>query len=403
MALYGARRALLTRPRTLLGSERNGFAVDFANDNVLIRDTTTPANNFRGTVQAAIDAGIFSFTRATAAARFNSSGLYESIGSGVWRRHYDQVSLKPLGFLSEGLRTNLALWCRDFTNAAWTKSNMTTAKTATGIDGVANSASTLTATAANATALQAITSGSSARITSMWVKRRTGTGTVNITHDNGTTWTAVTVTSLWTQVSNPSTTASNPTVGVRIVTSGDAIDVDFFQHETGANASSPIATTSATVARNGDVLTMALSKIPFSTTEGTLHARVYTTALGSVYDLSLDDASANNQIAIRTSGGGGRQRVVTSASSLVANLTAGSSVAGNLNKDCMTWKLDDFHGAYESAEYTPDTAGAVPTGLTTARFGHNVGGAAQVFGSLSSVVILPRALSQAECDLRVAA
>lgn len=403
MAFSGARRALLTPPRTLLGRERSGFAVDFANDNVLIRDPATSSNNFRGTVQQAIDAGVFSFTRATAAGRFNSSGLYESVGSGVWRRHYDPLTMKPLGFLSEGLRTNIARWCRDFTNAAWTKSNMTTAKTATGIDGVANSASTLTATAGNATALQAITSGSSARITSMWVKRRTGTGAVNITHDNGTTWTAVTVTDRWTQVSNPSTTAANPTVGVRIVTSGDAIDVDFFQHETGFPASSPIATTSAAVSRNGDVLTMALSKIPFSTSEGTFFTRITTAASSSAYDLSIDDGSAVNQMAVRTSGGGGRQCVVISASSLVANLSAGSSVAGNFNKDCVAWKLDDFHGAYEGGEYTADTAGAVPTGLATVRFGHNVGGAAQITAPIASVVLLPRALSQAECDLRVTA
>jgi hypothetical protein len=69
----------------------------------------------------------------------------------------------PLGLLVEEARTELTLYNRDFTNAAWTKSNMTTAKTATGPDGVTNSASTLTATAGNATALQAITSTSAAR------------------------------------------------------------------------------------------------------------------------------------------------------------------------------------------------------------------------------------------------
>jgi hypothetical protein len=80
--------------------------------------------------------------------------------------------------LVEEARTNLCLYSDDFTNAAWVKSNLTAAKTATGPDGVTNSASTLTATAANATAQQAITSASAARITSMFVKRRTGTGAV---------------------------------------------------------------------------------------------------------------------------------------------------------------------------------------------------------------------------------
>jgi hypothetical protein len=61
------------------------------------------------------------------------------------------------GILVEEARTELCLHNSDLTNAAWTKSNLTTAKTATGPDGVANSATTCTATAANATALQAIT------------------------------------------------------------------------------------------------------------------------------------------------------------------------------------------------------------------------------------------------------
>lgn len=145
--------------------------------------------------------------------------------------------------------TNLTLWSRDLTNAAWTKSNVTAAKTATGVDGVSNSATTLTATAGNGTCLQAITSSSSARRTSAFVKRRTGSGTINMTHDNGTTWTAVTVTGSWTRVEIPSQTLANPTIGFRLVTSGDEIDVDIVQHETGAVVTGPIVTTSVTASR----------------------------------------------------------------------------------------------------------------------------------------------------------
>ncbi|PAQ09742.1 hypothetical protein, partial [Mesorhizobium temperatum] len=85
-----------------------------------------------------------------------------------------------LGILTEDQRVNLALWGSDLTNAVWVKTNITAAKTATGITGVANSATTLTATAANGTALQSITSASASRITYCWIKRRTGTGTVEM-------------------------------------------------------------------------------------------------------------------------------------------------------------------------------------------------------------------------------
>lgn len=152
----------------------------------------------------------------------------------------------------------------------WTPSNLTTSYTATGPDGVANSASTLTATAANATALQAITSASSSRLTSVYIKRRTGSGNIDLTQDNGTTWTTQTVTSSWTRVALAAVTSTNPTVGIRIVTSGDAVDVWCFQHETGTVATSPIITYGAAVARAADDLQIPNAQIPAAVTELTI-------------------------------------------------------------------------------------------------------------------------------------
>lgn len=161
------------------------------------------------------------------------------------------------GILSEPARTNVVLWNRDLTNAAWTATNVTAVKDQTGVDGVSNAASSLTATAGNGTVLQAITLASSARWQTCYIKRLTGSGAVEMTMDNGTTWTAVTVTSSWTRVAIPTQTLANPTVGFRIVTSGDAVAVDFVQNEnSGVEATSPIATTTASVTRSADVLTV---------------------------------------------------------------------------------------------------------------------------------------------------
>jgi hypothetical protein len=176
------------------------------------------------------------------------------------------------GLLVEEARTNICLYASDLTNAAWTKSNMTTALTATGPDGVANTATTCTATAGNATALQAITSGSAARITSMFVKRRTGTGNIDLTQDNGTTWATQTVTSSWTRVNIASVTSTNPTVGIRIVTSGDAVDIALFQHEVGAFVTSPIYTGSASVTRAADAVLTPTTVFPLGSAH-TLYMR----------------------------------------------------------------------------------------------------------------------------------
>ena len=145
---------------------------------------------------------------------------------------------------------------RDLTNAAWVKTNVTTVKDQTGIGAVTSSASRITASAGNGTCLQTITLASSARFQTAYVKRLVGSGVVEMTTDNGATWTAVTVTAGWTRVSIPTQTLANPVVGFRIVTSGDSIAVDFVQNENGVFATSAIWTTTAAVTRAADVATM---------------------------------------------------------------------------------------------------------------------------------------------------
>ena len=185
-----------------------------------------------------------------------------------------------LGFRREAAATNNLLWNRDLSNAAWsTKTNITAAKTATGLDGIANTATTLTATAADAIILQPITLASAARCASAYVKRRTGTGTISFTQDGGGSWTDITAQingSTWSRVEITSTLA-NPSVGLKISTSGDAIDVDCVQNEAGAVATSPIVTTTAAVTRNADSLTyQTASNIDFAV--GTLYCETQFTA-----------------------------------------------------------------------------------------------------------------------------
>lgn len=119
------------------------------------------------------------------------------------------------------------LWARDLTNVAWVSTNMTEAKTSVGADGVANSASRVTATATNATVLQAITLASSTVLMQADIKRITGTGTIEMTVDGGTTWQAVSAGASYAQVAISQAAVTNPSVGFRLGTSGDAIDVDF--------------------------------------------------------------------------------------------------------------------------------------------------------------------------------
>jgi hypothetical protein len=155
------------------------------------------------------------------------------------------------GLLIEEARTNRALWCRDATQSNWTKTNITSTKDQTGIDGVVNSASSLTASEDNATCIQSITLASGSRTSSIFLKRLTGTGIVQATLD-GSTWSTVDLSDAeWRRVSL-SGSVTNPCVGVRLATSGDAVAMDFAQIEDGAFATSPILTTGATATRAAD-------------------------------------------------------------------------------------------------------------------------------------------------------
>lgn len=233
-----------------------------------------------------------------------SRGYLPTSGSAYYgpRFTYDPVTLAAEGLWLEESRTNVVLWNRDMTNAVWTKTNCTAAKDQTSFDGTANAASSLTATAGNATCLQAITLASSARFQSVLVKRITGSGTIQMTMDNGTTWTAITVTSSWTRVSIPTQTLANPTVGFRIVTNGDAIAVDLVQNEnTSVSPSSVMPTTSATFARIADDAKIA----------GTNFSSFYNQSQGTwIIEYEAADVSGSTRYLFNVSDGTNNNRLI---------------------------------------------------------------------------------------------
>lgn len=159
------------------------------------------------------------------------------------------------GLWAEGTTVNSCLWNRDLTNAVWTAIGITAAKNQTGANGVANAASSLTATAPNGTIMQIITLASANSIFSAYVKRITGTGSIFITQDAGVTYTDITsqvntagyYTYFAQRPFTPAATVLNPTVGFKIATSGDVIAVDFCQQEALSAPSCPVATTTVAV------------------------------------------------------------------------------------------------------------------------------------------------------------
>lgn len=228
-----------------------------------------------------LGSGTATVLRATTAWTRLATGLYASVAAGSLRSYYDTGGVYR-GYLPQNQKINYALQSDDLTQAAtWVATTMTTSMTATGADGAANSATILTATAGNAIILQTLVRASAQRITSCWIKRRTGSGVINMTQDNGVTWTPVTVTADWTQVAIAAATAANPILGLQIVTNTDAVDVMWFLHEEAAFASAtPIPTTSGSVTQNGDQLSYP-SDGNFDETVGTAYAEIYPLTVGT--------------------------------------------------------------------------------------------------------------------------
>lgn len=181
-----------------------------------------------GTYVADVIVGTGSVTEASTSTRYypDENNVWQAFGSGVVGRYwYDGDWWYPY----HCAWTNSCQHSFDLTNAAWTKSNTTAALTQTGLRGDSNGASLLTATANNGTAIYASVTAASAAHGSRWfLKRSVGTGTVEITMDNGSTWTDVTAglaaASGWYEAI-ASQTLTNPQFGIRLGTSGDAVIV----------------------------------------------------------------------------------------------------------------------------------------------------------------------------------
>ena len=232
--------------------------------------------NLDFTKMSALDSR-FTFTRSTTATYINSSGYVASAAINEARFEYDATTLAASGLLIESAATNLLNFSETFattggTNNNWADTNLT--RTSTNNTSPRNDATALriTASAANGTIISSAAIGTSAaRTLSVWLRRVTGTGNIQYTLDNGTTYTTQAITAVWVRYTFAVTTAAQR-VGFRIVTSADAIEIWGVQLETGTGSSSYIPTTTAQVTRATDVCTMSGTNFTswFNNTEGTI-------------------------------------------------------------------------------------------------------------------------------------
>jgi hypothetical protein len=213
--------------------------------------------------------GLLTFARADASAcatAWDRNGLLVTAPPGYLRREMvdldgDGIRETPSFLMEEAATNDLGATCRDLTTASWTRTTMTAAPVR-GADGVAGSGTRLTATAGNATVIRAaaLVHGSQSRAGSFVARRVVGSGLVQLTLDNGATWTTVTLTTAFAQLGKVQVLA-NSQFGIRLVTNGDVIDVDYTQNESGVSWSSPTIG-----ARAADTLSGAFNALTQSVT-----------------------------------------------------------------------------------------------------------------------------------------
>jgi hypothetical protein len=171
-----------------------------------------------------------------------------------------------------------------------------------------------------------------------------------------------------------------------------------FQFEVGSYATSYIATTSAAVTRNADVISKTGISSLINSVEGVLYAEVAALANdGTSRQLSLSDgSSANNKISISfTSTTNQIQAFIRAAGSISFNSTFTLTNATSLNKLAIKWKLNDFALWVNGTEVATDISGGVPVGLSKLSF-DDADGTSIFFSKFQNLIIFPSALSDTE-------
>lgn len=358
----------------------------------------------------------------------NDGGLFPA------RFDYDPATLAPKGLLIESQRTNLLTYSEDWTNAAWSKTNITvTAAATTSPDGTADAQKLeATATAATSIITPSATVAATAATFSVYVKQGTGATTANIftlrnvtsatnlisgslnystgafTYTAGST--GVTVTNAgngWWRVTMTATSGitSGDTIRGYVgfdggsQTAGDHLFAWGAQLEAGSYATSYIPTAGSQVTRTADVASIVAPNFAtwYNQSEGTFVVEADTakptTTSATVLAIDASDGGITNRHYLgfntglaegRTAVGGVTQVSLTQA--YAANAT---------EKLAYAYKANDFALARNGSLAGTDASGSLPT-IDRMFIGNAAGSAAHLDGHIRSIRYFPTRLSNAQ-------
>lgn len=212
------------------------------------------------------------------------------------------------------------------------------------------------------------------------------TGAYVMNNGNAASWGVEPCNNGWYRIwmTATSTAAGNVMAGVWSTTAagdvniaglnGNAFFVDGMQVENGIAPTSYVPTTSATVTRNQDDITLSGASFlqAFNSTEGTVVAEYsYIREFTSGPLRIAESTSGNQSLGLSRSGSNLEFQAFSSTNGgAVASLTAAPATLGNVNKVAFAYRRNDYAASFNGAAVLTDTAGEVPVGMANMYIGN---------------------------------
>lgn len=389
---------------------------------------------FSGT--AAVPSGVI--TGSSSKWVTDKAGLLTSVAAGTAPIDYDPVTAALRGLLVEESRTNLLTYSRDLTQWSDALGNTTvTADNANAPDGT-TTADTLSSSATSDRLRRKTVTVSADSVTRVfWAALKAGGGAkvnLGISYSGGTAKSALRTFDLsagtsahasgtnegggiiqlangywlcWLALANNGT---NTTLYADIrpynypdSSASGSIIFGGAQLEAGAAPTSYIPTTSSTVTRAADVNALVLSSVSgWNASEGTIYVEARA-ALGSGTQTyaQYDDGTANNRLCVYRDSSNVLRAIVVVSGSTVVNLNLGTVANDTAFKVAFAWKVNSFAASVNGGAAVTSSSGAIPSGLTTHRIGHDSSGN-HANGPIRRDLAFPRRASDATLPLLTA-
>jgi hypothetical protein len=340
------------------------------------------------------------------ATRVNSSGLIEIVNANLPRFDYDPVTLAAKGLLIEESRANKLLQSNFAASWSSTGSPTVTLNAAVSPDGTTN-ATQITSSPGGVfrAVFQDVATTAAAHTFSIYLKSATGTNqTMRIWADTSPSISAtVTVTSEWQRFTVSGTTDTTARVQIGVDGSANAFDVYAYgaQLETGAFATSYIPTTTTSLTRNTDAVSMTGTNFSdwYNASEGTIAVQGDTLTVSNSGSMTICSLLLNSSNVTRFwmwSGQPANLRYGVVASGATSADIAKAITANTRFNAVGSYKTNLFQYALNAGATTADISGAVPTGLTAFYIGSLDSVNEPLSGHIAKINFYPQSLTSNE-------